>query len=498
MVMADPEAVVNGSKDDMGVENYSLRIFHSTLNLLAHILIGIVVGICVLFAFRNGLPLNMTNMHIVLCVIGYQLLMSEAILALCPHNSWSSGLKLVDKKRTHTILQILGSTLAIVGSILKMLDKSTNFNTLHGQFGLVAMVFTTVSLVNGLTSLYAYELRNYIPGNFSKIPHIIFGVVAYVTSLICLCYGLDKGFFKNWTAAPNSSGEPQHHGFAYAIMGMAAAFTFIIIVNPMITAFNKTRRVFNLSQGRKVKMVMADPEAVVNGSKDDMGVENYSLRIFHSTLNLLAHILIGIVVGICVLFAFRNGLPLNMTNMHIVLCVIGYQLLMSEAILALCPHNSWSSGLKLVDKKRTHTILQILGSTLAIVGSILKMLDKSTNFNTLHGQFGLVAMVFTTVSLVNGLTSLYAYELRNYIPGNFSKIPHIIFGVVAYVTSLICLCYGLDKGFFKNWTAAPNSSGEPQHHGFAYAIMGMAAAFTFIIIVNPMITAFNKTRRVFK
>ncbi|XP_045773498.1 uncharacterized protein LOC123872939 [Maniola jurtina] len=239
MVAADPEAV-NGSKfEDQEADNYALRIFQSTLNLLAHILIGIVVGVCIVFAFRNGLPLNMTNMHIVLCVTGYQLLMAEGILALCPHNSWSAGLRLVDKRRTHTILQIMGSALAIAGSVLKMLDKTNNFNTIHGQFGLVAMVFTTVSLVNGLTSLYAYELRKCIPGNFSKIPHIIFGVVAFVAALICLCYGLDYGFFKNWT------GINQHHGFAYAMMGMAATLTFIIIVNPMITAFNKTVRMCN-------------------------------------------------------------------------------------------------------------------------------------------------------------------------------------------------------------------------------------------------------------
>ncbi|CAH2242665.1 uncharacterized protein LOC120631504 [Pararge aegeria] len=241
-------------------------------------------------------------------------------------------------------------------------------------------------------------------------------------------------------------------------------------------------------------MVAADPEAVNSSKLEDVGTENYSLKIFQSTLNLLAHILIGIVVGISILFAFRNGLPTNnMTNLHIVLCVIGYQLLMAEGILALCPYNSWTAGLRLVDKRRTHTILQILGSVLAIVGSILKSLDKSTNWNTLHGKFALVAMVFTTVSLVNGLTSLYAYELRKCVPGNFSKIPHIVFGVVAFVASLIALCYGFDYGFFKNWTA---NAGPP--FGFAYAIMAMSAAFTFIIIVNPMITALNKTVRMCK
>ncbi|XP_023951527.1 uncharacterized protein LOC112055579 [Bicyclus anynana] len=238
-------------------------------------------------------------------------------------------------------------------------------------------------------------------------------------------------------------------------------------------------------------MVVADPE---NGSKfENVETENYALKIFQTSLNLLAHILIGIVVGITIMFAFRNGLPLSISNLHILLCVIGYQLLMAEGILSLCAHNSWTAGLRVVDKRRAHAILLIVGSVLAIVGSLIKSADKNVNFNTLHGKFALVAMVFTTVCLVNGLTSLYAYELRKCIPGSFSKIPHIVFGVVAFVMSLISLCYGYNYNSFKRW-----SSPDGPPFGFAYAVMGMSAAFTFIIIVNPMITAFNKTVRVIK
>lgn len=51
-------------------ENYIWHIFQSVLNMLGRLSIGIVVGICLLFAFRSGVPLNATNQHIVLCVIG--------------------------------------------------------------------------------------------------------------------------------------------------------------------------------------------------------------------------------------------------------------------------------------------------------------------------------------------------------------------------------------------------------------------------------------------
>lgn len=61
--------------------------------------------------------------------------MAEAILSLSPHNGWSAHLKLVDKRRAHWILQILGSVLAIAGSVVKFVNKNSHWNTYHGQFG---------------------------------------------------------------------------------------------------------------------------------------------------------------------------------------------------------------------------------------------------------------------------------------------------------------------------------------------------------------------------
>lgn len=55
--------------------DYKLKVFNSTLNLLAHVLIGAVVGISFAFAFRNGLPLGATPLHIVLCVTGVSFLL---------------------------------------------------------------------------------------------------------------------------------------------------------------------------------------------------------------------------------------------------------------------------------------------------------------------------------------------------------------------------------------------------------------------------------------
>ncbi|XP_031766919.1 uncharacterized protein LOC113514619 [Galleria mellonella] len=217
--------------------SYKLKIFNLSSNLLTHTLIGSTVGVTVLFAFRNGLPLSQINLHIVLCVIGYQLLMAQGFLALAPENSWSTVLRLVDRRRAHWVLQVMGSGLAIAGSAIGIQTKSVHWNSLHGQFALVALVFTCASLVNGLSSLYAFELskRIRLPPNLSKVPHILFGVVAFVAASISLCYGYDKNSFKNWI----------HPKLAVTAIVFTAIFTFTIIINPMIVFFKKLKDSFS-------------------------------------------------------------------------------------------------------------------------------------------------------------------------------------------------------------------------------------------------------------
>ncbi|XP_047997958.1 uncharacterized protein LOC125235435 [Leguminivora glycinivorella] len=239
----DPEIVYNGadksnqapqflstSKDD-----YKLNIFQSSLNQIAHILIGMTVGVMLLFTMRNGLPIGATPRHITLCVLGYHLLMTQAILSLSPHNSWSSRLTLVHRRRAHWILQILGSSLALAGCFIKILDKTVHWNTMHGQFALVSMVFTSVALVNGLASLYANELRGLrLSPNLSKLTHICFGIVGFSAASITLCYGLDKNMFRTWAS----------DDFTTAMIVFVATYTAIIVINPFISFFKKGRGLF--------------------------------------------------------------------------------------------------------------------------------------------------------------------------------------------------------------------------------------------------------------
>ncbi|XP_026730998.1 uncharacterized protein LOC113496084 [Trichoplusia ni] len=123
------------TKIKSGTAKYHLQTLKTVSNSLAHLLIGLVCIITLFFTFFDGVPVYMPNIHVALSILGYQFLMAEGILSLCPHNAWSAHLTLVHKKRIHWILQIMGSTLAIAGSAIYIEFKTVHWDTLHGQFG---------------------------------------------------------------------------------------------------------------------------------------------------------------------------------------------------------------------------------------------------------------------------------------------------------------------------------------------------------------------------
>jgi hypothetical protein len=97
-------------------------------------------------------------------------------------------------------------------------------------------------------------------------------------------------------------------------------------------------------------------------------------------------------------------------------------------------------------------------------------------------------MIFTAVSLVNGVTSVYAYELRKAIPGVLSKLTHICFGVAAILTANISLIYGFDKFKFRSWITPT----------VADILIIFTALLTVLVIINPLVTFCNKFRAVIK
>ncbi|CAD0197765.1 unnamed protein product [Chrysodeixis includens] len=366
-------------------EAKSFKVSMFSWNVFLHVLMGIIVGIPLAYAFsfvKDNQSFSI-YLHILLLVPGFQLLMGQSFLGLAPFNAWSTELNTVEKRRAHWIIALLSSILVIIGSFYVMVFKTVNFYSLHGKFGLVALVFTIVNLFTGVGALFPTQFKRvWVPPSLSKITHLVFGIVAFATSGISLCYSYDKNAFKNWIGAEAAMGT-------IVITGL---FTAFLCINPVYTTYKRC-----------------------------------------------------------------------------------YQLLMGQSFLGLCPYNSWSADLNTVNKRRAHWVLATMGSILAVAGSILVMLWKNVNFNTMHGKLGLVAMVFTVVNLVTGVAALYATPLRRFcIPPSLSKISHILFGVVAFVTAGASLCYGYDKNAFINWVGAEAALG----------VIIFTAAFTVFLSFN--------------
>ncbi|KAL0828820.1 hypothetical protein ABMA28_003731 [Loxostege sticticalis] len=205
-----------------------------------------------------------------------------------------------------------------------------------------------------------------------------------------------------------------------------------------------------------------------------------ALKVVRSVTTLATHMLIGIVVGSLLLATVRFMTP-GATKTHIILCVIGFQMLMAEGILCLAP-DSWCSTLSLKHQRWVHTGLQLGGAILALVGCFIKVVDTGVNFQTYHGQFALASMVFTTISLVNGCASLFAYELRKCIPSIVSRLTHICFGTVALITASISLCFGMNYVWFVSFLSRE----------YANALLVMVGALTTIVIINPLLTFYAK------
>ncbi|KAJ2951837.1 hypothetical protein O0L34_g14001 [Tuta absoluta] len=200
-------------------------------------------------------------------------------------------------------------------------------------------------------------------------------------------------------------------------------------------------------------------------------------KVLNAKMHAVVQTLIGANVGVSLWFAFKSK-PISAFQLHVGLCVIGYQLLMAHGVLCL-RSPGWSTlGLKL--RRRVHWILQLSGSILAIAGSALMIKEKSdagrAHFTSLHAKLALAALVFTIASLINGLLSLYVVELRHLIPAKVSKISHIILGTAAFTASSASLAFGFKKHSFVEWASLE----------LANVMVGIVIVYTGLIIVVPV------------
>lgn len=108
--------------------------------------------------------------------------MSEAILTLYSTNGWSFFHSPETKRTVHWVLQVIGSLMAIIGTIVLYPKRSKHFFSVHAVTGLISLIFTALAAINGILAhrrpafYRKYKLRPVV----AKIIHNFTGITTFV------------------------------------------------------------------------------------------------------------------------------------------------------------------------------------------------------------------------------------------------------------------------------------------------------------------------------
>lgn len=116
-------------------------------------------------------------------IIQYQVLMTQAILSFYPFNVLTQPYTRKTRKVIHIVLESIGGVAAISGMIIEFIGRSqsskNHFTTIHSTIGLISGILTLIGMLNGLSALYAMELRLHVKPVYVKFLHNLNGITAF-------------------------------------------------------------------------------------------------------------------------------------------------------------------------------------------------------------------------------------------------------------------------------------------------------------------------------
>lgn len=162
---------------------------------------------------------------------------------------------------------------------------------------------------------------------------------------------------------------------------------------------------------------------------------------------------------------------------------------MTEAILIVNKTNVFSKKLTKSQKVKYHWIIQFLAVALSVSGFIIAVIAKNrggrSHFTTNHGIFGLLGILFSMLSCINGIVTLYHVDLRQYIKPNLNKLIHIVCGSLAFLFGGISLVFVvLTSYWFENRTSEPVRI-------FSAIILIISIIWT---LVRPVLNTIDRTK----
>lgn len=108
--------------------------------------------------------------------------MAEAIMTLYATNGWSFFHSPRTKRNIHWIIQVIGSTMGIMGTVILIPKQKHHFESAHAITGLISLILTVIALINGIAALWPVQMYSKfnIRPVVSKILHNFVGMMAFV------------------------------------------------------------------------------------------------------------------------------------------------------------------------------------------------------------------------------------------------------------------------------------------------------------------------------
>ncbi|XP_073823522.1 uncharacterized protein isoform X2 [Musca autumnalis] len=218
---------------------------------------------------------------------------------------------------------------------------------------------------------------------------------------------------------------------------------------------------------------------------------NSEMRQIHQRidyfLNVLNQVCIGFVTVWMSWMCLRSGLA--GTALHAWLVTIGFSFLMAEGVMCLYNHNVLTYNYRRTTKTTIHWVLQALGGSLGIAGALIKCIQKGFSLHSTHGKLGFAALILCCISLLSGLTALYAMRLKQCLSPLLNKSFHNFLGLVTFAVALAAQYYGYTTGFFSRKTPS---------NDFTILMKIFTLLTLFLSSWGPLKSLMHKMRSIYK
>jgi len=204
-----------------------------------------------------------------------------------------------------------------------------------------------------------------------------------------------------------------------------------------------------------------------------------------SALNSVRHLVVLLLAGFVAYFSFSNGISLF--SWHPPLMVIGFLLLMTEAIMVFSNDRAFTQKLDNKNRLDFHGLLQVTAGIFIGLGFLAiyytKVQFDRPHYETTHGNIGYMACICSLGASTGGLLARYGGKLK--LPVNLIKIVHATFGTLSYSLALSALCLGLNSPWFQQQVSETT----------IYGSLAVVVVIGLLTVYSPILTVLKRVKR---